>query len=131
MELLDMVRQYAAIKNQLKEINDREKELKDKLRAAVLEQGETDDNGSTPLEIEDVPGVEKIVNQRRVSKYFDPETAERLLEEKGLTERCTIMVPILDEQEILAARYEDLLTDEDIDVMFPSKESFAFIFVQG
>ena len=131
MELLDMVRQYAAIKNQLKEINDREKELKDKLRAAVLEQGETDDNGSTTLEIEDVPGVEKIVNQRRVSKYFDPETAERLLEEKGLTERCTIMVPILDEQEILAARYEDLLTDEDIDVMFPSKESFAFIFVQG
>ena len=131
MELLDMVRQYAAIKNQLKEINDREKELKDKLRAAVLEQGETDDNGSTTLEIEDVPGVEKIVNQRRVSKFFDPETAERLLEEKGLTERCTIMVPILDEQEILAARYEDLLTDEDIDTMFPSKESFAFIFVQG
>ena len=40
------------------------------------------------------------------------------------------MVPVLDEEEILAARYADLLTDEDIDSMFPAKETFAFLFVQ-
>ena len=131
MELIDKVRQYAAIKAQLSEIQDREKTLKAELREAVMQQGEQDAKGSLVLDISDeVSGVSKMVQQRRVSKVFNPDKAESLLIEKALLERCTTMVPVLDEQEILAARYEDLLTDEDIDSMFPEKESFAFLFVQ-
>jgi len=37
------------------------------------------------------------------------------------------MVPTLDESAIMAAFYEGYLTEEDIDAMFPAKESFAFI----
>lgn len=126
-----MVRQYAAIKSQLDEINSRERQLKEAIRQQVMELGIVDEKGSVSLDVDDkLSGVSKIVNQRRVSKRFDPSVAEDLLTEKGLLERCTMMIPALDEEEILAARYEDLLTDEDIDTMFPASESFAFIFVK-
>jgi len=131
MELIDKVRQYAAIKTQLAEIQEREKALKAELRETVMELGEEDAKGSFVLDISDeISGVRKMIQQRRVSKTFDPDKAENLLTDKNLLERCTTMVPVLDEQEILAARYEDLLTDDDIDSMFPAKESYAFVFVQ-
>ena len=131
MDLIDKVRQYAAIKAQITEIQSREKSLKEDLRQAAIDLGIEDDKGSFILEIDDsVSGTKKIVNQRRVSKTFSPEIAEEILTKKELLERCTTMVPVLDEEEILAARYADLLTDEDIDSMFPAKETFAFLFVQ-
>jgi hypothetical protein len=34
---------------------------------------------------------------------------------------------VLDESAIMSAFYEGYLTEEDIDTMFPAKESFAFI----
>ena len=37
------------------------------------------------------------------------------------------MVPVLDEDAIMSAFYEGYLTEEDIDAMFPSKTSYAFI----
>jgi len=37
------------------------------------------------------------------------------------------MVPVLDEDAIMTAFYEGYLTEEDIDFMFPSKTSYAFI----
>lgn len=130
MELIDVVRQYATIRAQIKEITDREKLLKEQLREHLLNEGEVDDKGSYVLEIDDeMSKVAKVINQRRVSKQFDPDAAEAILTERNLLDRCTVMVPILDEGEILASRYEDLLSDEDIDKMFPAKESFAIVVV--
>lgn len=37
------------------------------------------------------------------------------------------MVPQIDEAAIMAAFYEGYLTEEDIDTMFPSKVTYAFI----
>jgi hypothetical protein len=127
MDWQSKVRQYAELKKQLAEIADREKQLKEEIRNIAIENGNVDDKGSYHLEVFNIPGVTRIINQRRVSKPFDPDAAETLLEEKNLLERCTVLVPILDEQEILAARYEDLLTDADIDTMFPVKDSWALI----
>jgi hypothetical protein len=127
MDWQSKVRQYAELKKQLAEIADREKQLKEEIRNIAIENGNVDDKGSYHLEVSNIPGVTRIINQRRVSKPFDPDAAEALLEEKNLLERCTVLVPILDEQEILAARYEDLLTDADIDTMFPVKDSWALI----
>lgn len=124
---MDKIRQYAAIKKQVTEITARESALKAELKQLVNDSGEVDDKGSYHYDVgDDVSGVKKLMNQRKVSKVFNPDEAERLLTEKGLLERCTVMVPVLDESAILAARYEDLLSDEDIDAMFPAKESFAF-----
>jgi hypothetical protein len=53
--------------------------------------------------------------------------AEKIIQEKGLTERCIKMVPTLDEAEIMASFYRGELTEDDIDAMFPSKVSYAFI----
>ena len=53
--------------------------------------------------------------------------AEAILINKGIKDQCIKMVPTLDEGAIMAAFYEGYLTEEDIDTMFPSKESFAFL----
>jgi hypothetical protein len=53
--------------------------------------------------------------------------AEKIIQEKGLTERCVKMVPTLDEAEIMASFYRGELTEEDIDAMFPAKVIYAFI----
>jgi hypothetical protein len=37
------------------------------------------------------------------------------------------MVPMLDEAEVMACLYEGLLTEEEIDEMFPKKVSYAFL----
>jgi hypothetical protein len=37
------------------------------------------------------------------------------------------MVPMLDESEVMACLYEGLLTEEEIDSMFPKSVSYAFI----
>ena len=53
--------------------------------------------------------------------------AEELLESRGLLDQCVQMIPVLDEEEIMKAYYEGELDEEDIDTMFPEKESFALI----
>jgi len=55
------------------------------------------------------------------------DVAEKILGEKNLKEQCIKMVPMLDEAEIMASFYRGDLTEEDIDAMFPSKVSYAFV----
>ena len=55
------------------------------------------------------------------------DVAEDILTKKGIKEACIKMMPILDESAIMAAFYEGHLTEQDIDTMFPSKVSYAFI----
>ena len=115
--------QYKSIIEEIKAINDRVSDSKKKLRQAVEELGEMDGRGHVTLEFEDV----KITNQKRVSKSLDMEIAESLLESKGLTASCVKMVPVLDEDAIMAAHYKGELTEAEIDSMFPAKVSYALI----
>ena len=65
--------------------------------------------------------------ERRVSRSVDEESAERILREEGLYERCYDTVPVLNQDEVMACLIEDLLTDEQVEEMFPSKVSWAFV----
>lgn len=117
------LRQYLALKAETDLLVTRSNELKKRLTESVETLGEVDDRGHTILEIDGT----KLTKQRKVSKTLDIDIATALLTEKNLYEKCVEMVPVLQDNEILACVYTGELTEEDIDTMFPAKVSYAFI----
>lgn len=128
MEINKAVRQYVAIKNELTLLTSRQTQLKSELMAA-LDNERPDEKGHKTLQVNDeVAGEVTMIKQRRVSKELDMAVAEELLTKKGIKDACVKMVPVLDESAIMTAFYEGYLTEEDIDTMFPAKETYAFLF---
>ena len=127
-DLLNLVRQIKVLRDEMTMFSEREKTLKDRIIEYIQTEGNSDAKGSLSCDIDDeVSGVSRVTWQKRVSKSIDVDATESLLASKDLLERCTSYVPVLDEEEIMKAYYEDLLTEEDIDTMFPSKETWAFV----
>lgn len=126
-ELKNNIRQYLLIKDELDFVTKRQLELKQRLIAAV-EEVEADDRGHRVLVVEDETiGNVTLTRQRRVIKSLDMAVAEDILTKKGIKDTCIKMIPSIDEGAIMAAFYENYLTEEDIDLMFPSKVSYAFL----
>jgi len=126
-ELKKSARQFLALKSEMGMLADRQSELKSRMTQEI-DALEPDDKGHRVIQFEDANlGNIKVTKQRRVSKTLDMEVADKILTDKGIKNTCIKMVPTLDEAAIMAAFYEGYLTEEDIDTMFPAKETFAFI----
>jgi hypothetical protein len=120
-------RQFLALKGEMSALADRQSELKKRM-TQDLDAIEPNESGHRVVEFEDdTIGNIKITKQRRVSKTLDMDIADQILTSKGIKNTCVKMIPTLDEAAIMAAFYEGYLTEEDIDAMFPAKETFAFI----
>lgn len=114
--------QYLTIKENVDLLTKRMNEVKGRLREYV-DGLESDDRGHRSTTIDGV----KLTTQRRVSKALDMDAADKILTAKGIKDQCITMVPVINEDAIMAAFYENYLTEEDIDTMFPAKVSYAFI----
>jgi len=127
MDIASTVRQYLSLKDEAALLTNRTEQLKEQLLAAV-EQEEPDDRGHKKLIVEDkIKGEVTLTKQRKVSKTLDMNIAEDILTAKGIKDKCLKMVPVLDESAIMSSFYEGLLTEEDIDAMFPAKVIYAFL----
>lgn len=121
------IRLFNGLKRQSELLAARQKSIRDELMDLLNEYGEEDDKGNKVLVLpEQCEDVVALVKQRKTARGFDQDAAEEILKSKGLYDECTETVVVLDEDKILAARYEERLTDEDIDVMFPTSVSWAF-----
>ena len=127
MDIKSKVRQYLALKDEATLLTKRTNQIKEELLLEV-EAAEFDDRGHKKLVIEDeYKGEVTLTKQRRVSKSLDMQVAEDILTSKGIKDKCIKMVPTLDEASIMSAFYEGLLTEADIDAMFPAKVTYAFL----
>lgn len=127
-DMIDLVRQNITLKDRIDSTVAIQNDIKEKLRDGLKQLGEVDDRGHVVVEVnDDLTGIKKVINQRKVSKSLDMSVAEEILKEKGLHERCVTMIPVLDEEAIMAAYYEGLVTEEDIDNMFPAKVTWALV----
>ena len=120
------------LKTQVETLTARQTELKSYLTEAIDQYGVETDNGHIVLDIGDPEsGIGSIQKQKRVSAPIDAEVAKPLLEAKGLWEQCTVEVREINEDEIMGAYSDGLLTEEDIAIMFPKKVSYAFLMNKG
>ena len=122
------VQQYVTLKDEADAINERVTTIKKRLTSYVEDLGEENEKGSLVLSIEDDrTGTRSIVKQRRVSKQFDENKANEILQQKALFDSCTKTITVLDQDAVMAAYYEGKLTDSDIDTMFPEKVIWALV----
>ena len=120
-------RQYVVLKDELGNLTSRQTELKSRIMSE-LDQLEPDMNGHKVFEFNDKDlGEVKLTKQRRVSKTLDMSIADEVLTRKGIRGACIKTIEVLDEAAIMSAFYEGYLTEQEIDAMFPAKESYAFL----
>lgn len=126
--LVTKFREFISLKSRIDSLTKEQSSLKEDLNNYVIENGEEDERGhvSVPLPVE-VDGYTSIKRQRRVSQGLDMDTAILILTKKGLAERCIKAVPMVQEDEVMAALYEGKLTEQDVDAMFPKKITWAFV----
>jgi len=122
------VRKYVSLRGRIEDLSKEQSSLKAELSDLVDSDGTPDEKGHIWYSLpEEVDGYISLQRQRRVSQKLDETEASKILGEKGLSERCYKMVPVLDESEVMACLYDGLLTEDEIDTMFPKSVSYAFI----
>jgi len=120
--------EWVGIKTQRETFEKRESELKKMLSAIVETDGYTDDKGSEYVDFkEPIDGYAGMKRERRVRQEMVEEKALEVLAKKKLTNTCTRTIVVVDEDAVQAAFYDGKLTQDDIDAMFVTRISYAFI----
>jgi hypothetical protein len=121
-------RQWFGLKAQSDLVAKRLKALRDRLVTAIERDGYPDEKGSLYIDLpEEIEGFKALKYQRQVNEpVLNDDRAEALLKTKGLLERCTIMIPTLDSEEIYKAHYEGLIDQAELDSIFDHSETFSF-----
>src|SRR5687767_8653328 len=96
------VSQFLTLKREADQLAKRRDEIRDRLKALLETEGYADDKGSLYFDLEvvvegpDGKGYAVLKNERRVSQVLNEDKATALVQEKGLGDRCIVLVPTLD-----------------------------------
>ena len=122
-EVEKIAKQYMAVKAEADFILERQNELKARLKDAVEKIGKVTAKGHKTLQFGDI----KLTNQRKESTPLDVDVATEILNKHGLYDECVETIERLDQNAILVAYQKDLLTAEELELMFPKKVTYAFL----
>lgn len=126
--LINQAKEYAFIKSQLDYLEKQQKELREKLFEFADAAGEVDDKGNIVLELpEEVNGYSSVIKQKRVTRKVDELVADEIITEKGMEDTLYKTVRVVDEDALMAALYNDELTEDEIDRMYPQKITWALV----
>jgi hypothetical protein len=127
-ELIAQAKEFAFAKKQIDILEKRQKELREQLFNHIEERGEVDDKGNIILELpEELDDVFSITKQRRVTRKIDEDVAFDIIDEKGLRDKLIKIVEVIDEDALMAALYNDELTEDEIDEMYPQSVVWALV----
>ena len=127
-DLVTRVKKYAFLKAQLDYLEKEQKELRPQLFENIELEGEEDDKGNVVLELpHEVEGFRSVIKQRRVSRKIDETRAEEIITEKGMEDTLYKTIRVVDEDALMAALYNDELTEEQIDEMYPQSVTWALV----
>jgi hypothetical protein len=122
------VSEFISLRSRIDDMSKQRDSIKADLSELVDTVGEPDEKGNLWLRLpHEVDGFTSLQRQRKVSQSLDEDTAVELLKAKGLYDRCYAMLPVLKEDEVMACLYEGLITEEEVDKMFPKRVSYAFL----
>jgi hypothetical protein len=127
-DLIARAKKYSFLKSQLDYLEKEQKALRAELFEVLDLEGEEDDKGNIIIELpEEVDGYTAITKQRRVSRKIDETRAEEIITEKGMEDTLYKMVRVVDEDALMAALYNDELTEIEVDEMYPSSITWALV----
>lgn len=124
--------QWALIKDRVETQKTLLDSLKDDMVEDLKEFGVRDDKGSYVIDLGrsyEVAGKRftGLKYQKGTTRIADEDTAERLAKEKGLYGRLFPAQPAFDPQEVYVLFQEGLLTEEEVDEIFPEKVTWSFV----
>jgi len=120
------VREYIKIKSSMEIFEARAKELREKLFAVLDEEGLEDEKGNLQFDLETpVDSVVRLEKQRRSSRKLNEFRAEEIIDEVGLGDDVYEMKRVINEDALMAAYYQDKLTEDQLDEMFPVTVTWA------
>jgi len=127
-DFIAQTKKYAFIKAQLEFLEKEQKTLRAQLFEVLDAEGQEDDKGNIIIELpSDVDGVSSLVKQRRVSRKIDEDKAAEIIAEHGLEDTLYKTIRVVDEDALMAALYEDDLTEEEVDQMYPPTVTWALV----
>jgi len=127
--LREEVSAYYALRQQAALLNEEVETRKTRIKAAVQKYGETDpETGSLYLKLGDPlhNGIAELKNQCAVSNRMNEPMAEEILSNKGLWEEMIEWVAVPDEGRIRAAFYDNKISQDELDRMFPTRVTYSF-----
>lgn len=124
-DLHTQIREYAQVKATMEIMEARAKELRDKLFAQLDTEGYEDEKGNIQLDLpEAIDGIIRLEKQRRVTRKLNEPKAEEILEANGLEEVFELK-KVVNEDALMAAFYENKITEDELDQMFPASTIWA------
>lgn len=127
-DLIARAKKYSFLKSQLDYLEKEQKSLRLDLFEDLDSKGEEDDKGNIVLELpEEVDGYVSIIKQRRVARKIDEDKAEEIITARGMEETLYKTIRVVDEDALMAALYNDELTEAEIDEMYPQSITWALI----
>jgi len=127
--LREEVSAWYALKQQANLLNEEMESRKNRIKAVVQKYGETDpETGSLFLKLGDPlhNGIAELKNQCQTSHRMNEEVTEEILEAKGLWDEMVEWVAVPDEGRIRAAFYDNKISQDELDRMFPTRVQYAF-----
>jgi hypothetical protein len=122
------VREYLKVKETIEQMESRQRELREKLFEKIDEEGFEDDKGNILLEFDAaIDGIVRLEKGRRVTRKIDELKAEEIIEATGIGDDVYKTVRIIDEDALMAMLYQDKITEEQLDEMFPAKIVWALL----
>lgn len=119
-DLTSQIREFVKLKETIAVMESRQDELKVKLYEALDNAGYEDDKGNIQLELDEaVDGVYRLEKQRRTKRKLDELRAEQLLSELGLADEVYELKPVINEDALMAAFYEEKISEEQLDEIYP------------
>lgn len=125
-DIKSQIREYVKLKASEDMIKKRTAELREVIFAEIDQDGYEDDKGNHQLDLdEDVDGVYRLEKQRRTKRVLNEARAEEIITELKLNEELYEMKPVLNEDALMAAFYEDKITEDQLEEMFPLSVTWA------
>jgi hypothetical protein len=116
---------YELMKARIKEMTATAEAYKKRLVGFVDVEGETDEKGNLWVVL---PDGRKLKKELRTSQVLDEDFAIPFLESRPeLAETCLVWTLTVDDDALLAARYQNLITDEELSLIYPKVKTYAFV----
>jgi hypothetical protein len=120
------IREYIKLTQTIDSLEERKKDLRNKLFEVIDADGEEDSKGNILYNFSaPIDGVLRLEKQRRATRKLDEDVAEEIIKNAGLEDVVYKMVRVIDEDALMAQYYEGNVTEDQIDQMFPTTVVWA------